>query len=416
MEDKTHNYKQDDDGEWYLPTNLRKPGADSLALKKNGKISDRYYPIYVNSKTGEISVSKKLDIEIYPIDAEKEKRIWRRGKEVIEQMYKDGDLWYQKIRGTHQIQFKFRGGTDGEPPQSMWVDSKFSASEHGTKILDKILGARERFNYPKSPHAVEECIRIACNNKNAIVLDFFGGSGTTGHAILEMNKKDNGNRQFIICTNNENNIASEVCYPRLKNVINGYKASGIDKTLIYEKKLNESVLRDIDDQFDLINNLKDEHKNNYEEFEVKVELDNLRLYGLSTITEKKEGLGGILRYYKTTFIKAGSTDQDKINLTTKAVEMLCIKEDTFDTAKSTKYYKIFKNKDRYTAIIFEHRGIDTFIEYIKPIEGFFNVYIFTLSDDIYEDEFEHINNKVKIVPIPESILRIYRRVFTKHVS
>jgi adenine-specific DNA-methyltransferase len=413
MEDKTHNYKQDENGEWFLPTNLRKPGADSLALKKNGTMSDRYYPIYVNSKTGEISVTKKFDIEIFPIDGDGQKRIWRRGNEVIEEMYKSGDLWYQEIRSTHQIQFKFKGGTDGEPPQSMWVDSKFSASEHGTKVLDKILGEREKFNYPKSPHAVEECIRIACDDKNAVIVDFFGGSGTTGHAVLEMNKKDGGNRQFIVCTNNENNIATEVCYPRIRNVIQGYKASGTERTNLFERKLNEKVLQESSDYLETIEELKKENKEKYDSFELKFEQDSLKLLGVKKITERKEGLGGNLKYFKTSFVSSGSTDKDKINLTHKAVDMLCLRENTFDKVKTTNQYKIFKNQDKYTAIIFEHKGISPFIKYIEGIDDVINTYIFTLSDDNFEEEFDNLTQKVKIIPIPESILRVYRRVFKK---
>jgi len=413
MEDKTHNYKQDENGEWFLPTNLRKPGADSLALKKNGKMSDRYYPIYVNSKTGEISATKKFDIEIFPIDGDGQKRIWRRGNEVIEEMYKSGDLWYQEIRGTHQIQFKFKGGTDGEPPQSMWVDSKFSASEHGTKVLDKILGEREKFNYPKSPHAVEECIRIACDDKNAVIVDFFGGSGTTGHAVLEMNKKDGGSRQFIVCTNNENNIATEVCYPRIKNVIQGYKASGTERTNLFEKKLNEKVLQEASDYLETLEELKKKSKEKYDSFEVKFEQDSLKLLGVKKITEKKEGLGGNLKYFKTSFVSSGSTDKDKINLTQKAIDMLCLRENTFDKVKTTNQYKIFKNQGKYTAIIFGHKGISPFIKYIEGIDGIINTYIFTLSDDNFEEEFDNLTQKVKIIPIPESILRVYRRVFKK---
>jgi adenine-specific DNA-methyltransferase len=59
-------------------------------------------------------------------------------------------------------------------------------------------------------------------NKNSIILDFFAGSGTTGHSVLELNKEDNGNRKFILCTNNENNICEEVTYQRINKVINGY--------------------------------------------------------------------------------------------------------------------------------------------------------------------------------------------------
>ena len=65
--------------------------------------------------------------------------------------------------------------------------------------------------------------------KDAIILDIFAGSGTTGHAVLELNKKDGGNRQFILCTNNENNICTDVTYPRLKKVIEGYKFIGIQR-------------------------------------------------------------------------------------------------------------------------------------------------------------------------------------------
>jgi len=72
---KTHNYKKDNNGNWYLPVNLRKQGVDSLAVKKNGKISDRYFPIYVDPNTHKISVDEKYEIEILPIDSNGQKRI-----------------------------------------------------------------------------------------------------------------------------------------------------------------------------------------------------------------------------------------------------------------------------------------------------------------------------------------------------
>ena len=69
------------------------------------------------------------------------------------------------------------------------------------------------------------------NIKNPIIVDFFAGSGTTGHAVLELNKEDSGTRKFILCTNNENKIAEEVCYPRIEKVIVGYKNLNGEKTI-----------------------------------------------------------------------------------------------------------------------------------------------------------------------------------------
>ena len=354
-EDKTHNYVQDKDGSWYLPGNLRKQGVDSLAVSaKTGKMSGRYYPIYYDPKTGKVSTKSKYAEKILPIDKDGNKRIWRRGKEVIDEMFERGDVWYQKTPYGDQIFYKFRGGLDGEPPESIWSESKFSASEHGTQMLDKILGARETFQYPKSPYAVMECIKIATDSKDAVILDFFAGSGTTGHAVLELNKDDDGKRQFILCTNNENKIAEEVCYPRVKKVITGYKNSKGDKTV---------------------------------------------------------GLGGNLKYFRTDFVDADPTDKNKKKLTEMATEMLCLKEGTFEKITSKKAFKIYKNTNHYTGIIFDQMAIPDFKETITKLKGKFSVYVFSLGDDSFEDEFKDIKQKVKLSPIPEVILRVYRRIF-----
>ena len=221
--EKTHKYKKDSTGNWYLSVNLRKQGVDSDAYNKKGDLSHRYYPIYFDPNTGVISTTKKLPIKIEPIDTNGTKRIWRRGEDTINKMYQDGDLYAKKTANGWQVYFKFRGGLDGKLAQSIWIEPHFSASDYGTKTLDSILGQREKFQYPKAPEAVKQSILSATNNTKAIILDFFAGSGTTGQAVLELNKNDGGQRQFILCTNNENEIAEEVTYPRIKKVIKGYK-------------------------------------------------------------------------------------------------------------------------------------------------------------------------------------------------
>jgi len=196
-EDKSHNYEKDTDGSYYVKVNLRKQGVDSEAIKPDGTLRKRYFPIYYNPDTNEISATKKLPIEIYPIDNAGNKRIWRRDEKGVDELFKNGDLFCSCIKGEYQLHFKFRGGLDGEMPKSIWIDSKFSASEYGTSVLNEILG-REVFSYPKALPAVMHTIKCCSNSKDALILDFFSGSATTAHAVMQLNAEDGGNRRFIM--------------------------------------------------------------------------------------------------------------------------------------------------------------------------------------------------------------------------
>ena len=95
----------------------------------------------------------------------------------------------------------------------------------GSKELNDIVH-QNIFRFPKPTGLILFCINLFAD-KNITVLDFFAGSGTTGHAVLKANNADDGNRQFILCTNNENNICETVTYPRIKNVIKGYNREGV---------------------------------------------------------------------------------------------------------------------------------------------------------------------------------------------
>ena len=102
-------------------------------------------------------------------------------------------------------------------PVSYFADEKYNGQK-GRKLVEDILGGESDFPFPKSVHSVIDCIDLFLP-KDGIVLDFFAGSGTTGHATLMLNDRDGGSRQFILCTNNENNIARDDCYERIKRII-----------------------------------------------------------------------------------------------------------------------------------------------------------------------------------------------------
>ncbi len=104
-----------------------------------------------------------------------------------------------------------------------FVNNEYS-NDNAKKELRKILG-KFKFNYPKPTALLRDLLR-RIGNKNAIILDFFAGSGTTGQAVMELNAEDDGQRQFILINNNENNIAINSTYERLYRVINGKGTKG----------------------------------------------------------------------------------------------------------------------------------------------------------------------------------------------
>ncbi|MDY6933431.1 MAG: site-specific DNA-methyltransferase [Spirochaetota bacterium] len=337
-----------------------------------------FYPIYVkNDKIigfGEVCkddfhpesaniLRKDGVLEIYPIDPSGNERKWVFARQSVESIKDELTIEYNKRRKIYDVirkktRFNYK---------TVWDNKLYNANLFGTQLLSKIISTK--FPFPKSLFAVKECISATIHKNNSIILDYFAGSGTTAHAVLDLNKEDGGNRKFILCTNNELNgeekelrekgltekeiqshgICQAVTYPRVKKVIEGYA--------------------DVD------------------------------------------GVSANLKYYKTAFVPADLTDKNKIALTEKATEMLCVKEDTFEEVKSTKQYKIFRNKKRYTGIVFDHQAIDDFKKEIAKIDGKFSLYIFSLGDDTFDEEFEDMKKKVKLSPIPEAILRVYRRIF-----
>lgn len=154
----------------------------------------------------------------YPIDDSGRMRSWKWSIDTVKK-YKNTELAIRRNRSREPaVYMKARMKTSKMLPLTWWGKSEYSATSQGTNLLKKILNADSKFDYPKSLYAVIDCIKVGSENKSAIILDFFAGSGTTGHAVAQLNKEDGGNRKYILCTNNENNICEEVTYQRLKNI------------------------------------------------------------------------------------------------------------------------------------------------------------------------------------------------------
>ncbi|MDA3822993.1 MAG: DNA methyltransferase, partial [Bacteroidales bacterium] len=104
----------------------------------------------------------------------------------------------------------------GKKPKTLWSDSKYSATTHGSKFLLDLLGSGLHFSYPKSIHLTTDAIS-SWADENAIVLDYFAGSGTTGHAVINLNREDNGNRKYILVEMGQ--YFTTALKPRIQKVI-----------------------------------------------------------------------------------------------------------------------------------------------------------------------------------------------------
>lgn len=141
-------------------------------------------------------------IEIWPIDTSGAEKKWRYGRDTVSTIYQD--LFVKKTEEEYSIIF----GKTMETVRTVWQDAKYNASEYGTNLLKKIFCEKTekdlRFSYAKSLYAVKQAVSSVVSDKpNALIVDFFAGSGTTLHAVNLLNAEDGGHRRCIIVTNNE---------------------------------------------------------------------------------------------------------------------------------------------------------------------------------------------------------------------
>ena len=123
------------------------------------------------------------------------------------------------------------------------------------------------------------------------MLDSFAGSGTTAHAVLEANKRDGGNRRFIL-VEVEDHIADAVTAERVRRVIKGYGFTGTQKTELYRQKLNWTSLKKADEWVSVIDRLEQQQGATYDTIKKEVKNNELIVTGEKKITDKTEGLGG----------------------------------------------------------------------------------------------------------------------------
>jgi len=127
---------------------------------------------------------------------------------------------------------RYLSDVEGIVPWTWWPHEEVGHTDEARKEIQDIFGTQTAFDTPKPVRLLERVLKIAAPEKNALVIDFFAGSGTTGHAVMLMNQADKGNRRFILVSSTEattdqpdKNVCKDVCATRLRRVIQGYTSS-----------------------------------------------------------------------------------------------------------------------------------------------------------------------------------------------
>jgi len=331
------------------------------------------YPIFVNKDCSRFRIPKikwnaekqsydlleeptKSEVVSLPVDPNGRVRTWKWAIETVESV-KDTEMGVRLDKDKNpSVYYKGRMRDEWMLPYTVWDKPDYSASSMGANLLTSLLGSK-KFDYPKSLYAVIDTVLVMTEKKNATVLDFFAGSGTTGHAVLELNKRDGGNRKFILCTNNENKIAESVTYERVKRVIKGYKNSK---------------------------------------------------------EEKVDGLGGNLSYYKTDLVDIEKlqriSDDSKIKITYQAGEMIAIRENTLSETYKNDWWQIFENEEKITAIYFKEdkSKLPELIKTLEKEDQSTILYIFGWGKNEYKNEYS--SKSIKVEDIPDPIIEVYKEI------
>lgn len=344
-----------------------------IGLDKNYELDDKLYPFkdekgeygLVTLDKASIQISQSLIYEIvgpdgkiyFPRIVKGKQSCWRWGKTKVEKQYdelvfKNGKVYTKYYR------------PEGVTPRSLLTDTRHGRTESGNDDIKDVFGNKP-FSYPKPLMLIKHFLSIALSG-NSVVLDFFAGSGTTLHAVMKLNAEDGGNRQCILCTNNENGICENVTYERNKRVIQGYtKPNGED--------------------------VEGLHNNN-------------------------------LRYYKTAFVGRRRTPQNMRRLMMLASDMLCIKENLFtehdafgELQTLENGFRFFAHGDKQMLIIYNEEAIYTIIEQLEQmtVKEPIVVYVFSPGNDAWNSEFVTVSEKVRLTALPSAIYNAYKRVLPK---
>ena len=350
----------------YYPILMRDNKLYAIKEEQYKRIYDKRSKSFNDDYVEELRVEYSDYTFILPKSSSGEKLRWTSGyetfcKKINEDVVYDNGVKQKTRPDANELLQVYASGT----PKSLMYKPSYSM---GTQDLSNVL-PKVDFDFPKPIQLIKD-ILLLINNNDLVILDFFAGSGTTGQAVMELNKEDGGHRQFILVTNNEANgkadageegIAEKVTYPRIKTVITGIRPDG---------------------------------------------------------SKYSDGLPANLRYFKTDFVEKGkTTDDTREALITECCDMIRIRENAFEHVANSSEYRFYKNDKVFVPIIFDQFAIAETWEKVEELNTEkLPVHCYNFSYNRHANE-EEIPEDTKLewtaCSIPESVLEVYKRIFRK---
>ena len=223
-----------------------------------------------------------------------EGRHWNGLPPRFEELLADNRIWFGSDGDSRpRVKVFLSEVQSGIVPDTWWTHQEFGNNQEAKRELNEIFSEGDVFPTPKPLALLDGVIAIA-TKPDSIVLDSFAGSGTTAHAVLRANKRDGGNRRFILAEMED--YADRLTAERVRRVINGYDFTGTQRTELLREKLSWSKLKKADKLQEEIEKIENLHGHEYDAIKKTVTDGVLVVTGEKRIEERAEGLGGTFTY------------------------------------------------------------------------------------------------------------------------
>jgi adenine-specific DNA-methyltransferase len=256
-------------------------------------------------KPGDLSARNYYSEGVYPITCPSGRVIagppggnyWRVSEDNFKKMDAEGRIWWGETGNNVPAIKRFKSEVkDGRTPQTLWKYDEVGHTQDAKQELLRVMqfeDAREVFITPKPTALVGRVLELA-SNPDSIILDSFAGSGTTAHAVLEANKRDGGNRRFILVEMED--YADRLTAERVRRVINGYDFTGTQRTELLRESLTWTKLQRADRLTEQVEKIENLHGHEYDRIKKEVKDGELIVTGEKRVEDRAEGLGGDFTY------------------------------------------------------------------------------------------------------------------------